>query len=62
MTEIRVIPTFQVYLLNLAVLMNIRVNFDVKDVYIRLQHHIREIDPMIEIELQQDILHTILDH
>ena len=31
-------------------------------VYIRPQHHIREVDPMIEIELQQEILHTVLDH
>ena len=30
--------------------------------YARLQHHIREVDPMIEIELQQKILHTVLDH
>ena len=30
--------------------------------YPRLQHHIREVDPMIEIELQQEILHTVLDH
>ena len=43
--------------------MHIRVNFAVIGcIYIRPQHDIREVDPMIEIELQQEILHTILDH
>ena len=43
--------------------MHIRGQFRCNRVYIyKIQHHIREVDPMIEIELQQETLHTVLDH